>query len=50
MKYIKDNYNDTVQLRCVVCGVTDKFDSNEDNSYIKCTNCGKEYFGGYDEL
>ncbi len=50
MKHIKDNYNDTVQLRCVVCGVTDKFDSNEDNSYIKCTNCGKEYFGGYNEL
>ncbi len=50
MKHIKDNYNGSVQLRCVVCGATDKFDSNEDNSYIKCTNCGKEYFGGYDEL
>ena len=50
MKYIKDNYIDTVQLRCVVCGCTDKFDCNENNSYIKCTNCGKEYFGGYDEL
>lgn len=50
MKYIKDNYNDTVQLRCIVCGTTDKFDRNGDNSYIKCTNCGKEYFGGYDEL
>ena len=50
MKYIKDNYNDSVQLRCVVCGETDKFDCKEDNTYIKCTNCGKEYFGGYDEL
>lgn len=50
MKYIKDKYNGNVQLRCIVCGETDKFDSNEDNSYIKCMNCGKEYFGGYDEL
>ena len=50
MKHIKENYNDSVQLRCIVCGATDKFEHNEDKSYIKCTNCGKEYLGGYDEL
>ena len=47
---MKDNYSYSIQLRCVVCGSKDNFDCNKDKSYIKCTNCGKEYFGGYDEL
>ena len=47
---MKDNYSYSIQLRCVVCGSEDHFDYNKDKSYIKCTNCGKEYFGGYDEL
>ena len=47
---MKDNYSYSIQLRCVVCGSEDHLDYNEDKSYIKCTNCGKEYFGGYDEL
>jgi hypothetical protein len=34
----------------IVCGMEDYFEYNEDKSYIKCTNCGKEYLGGYDEL
>lgn len=47
---MKDNYSYSIQLRCVVCGSEDHFDCNENKSYIKCANCGKEYFGGYDEL
>lgn len=47
---MKENYSYKIKLRCIVCGSEDHFDSNEDRSYIKCTNCGKEYFGGYDEL
>lgn len=47
---MKDNYSYSILLRCVVCGSEDYFDYNENKSYIKCTNCGKEYFGGYDEL
>ena len=47
---MKDNYSYNIRLRCVVCGSEDHFDCNEDKSYIKCTNCGKEYFEGYDEL
>ena len=47
---MKDNYSYSIHLRCVVCGSVDQFDYNEDKSYIKCTYCGKEYFGGYDEL
>lgn len=50
MKHLKDNYNYSISLRCIVCGRDDCFESNEDKSHIKCTNCGKEYFGGRDEL
>lgn len=44
------NIEKNISLRCDVCGADDKFEFNEDKSYVKCTNCGKEYFGGYDEL
>lgn len=37
------------RLRCVTCAGED-FEFNEDKSYIKCTICGREYFGGYNEL
>jgi predicted nucleic acid-binding Zn-ribbon protein len=47
---MKDNYNIKVQLRCIVCGMEDCFEHYDDKTYIKCTNCGKEYFGGYNEL
>ena len=47
---MKTNYNKNIELRCTVCGSDDRFESNEDKSHIKCNNCGKEYFGGYDEL
>lgn len=50
MKHLKDNYDFSVQLRCMVCGREDSFEFNDDKSYVKCTNCGKEYHGGYDEL
>ncbi len=40
----------TIQYRCLTCGSTDYFESNEDKSYIKCTMCNREYFGGLQEL
>lgn len=46
---MKDNYNKSIELRCITCGDTD-FDFNDDKSWIKCNRCGKEYNGGYDEL
>jgi len=46
---MKDSYNKSIQLRCIVCGDSD-FEMNEDKTWIKCNRCGKEYPGGYDEL
>jgi DNA-directed RNA polymerase subunit RPC12/RpoP len=45
---MKTNY--TEKLICATCGSDSHFKFNEDKSYIKCTNCNREYLGGYDEL
>lgn len=46
---MKDKYEKSVTLRCITCGDT-SFDSNHDNSWMKCNKCNREYHGGYDEL
>lgn len=48
MKKLKDSYD--IRLRCATCGCEDQFEYNNDKSYIKCTFCNKEYFGGIEEL
>ena len=45
-----EDITENVVPRCATCGCTDHFETNDDNSYIKCTNCGREYFCGKDEL
>lgn len=48
MSKFKDIYK--IHFRCVICGCEDQFEYNDDKSYIKCTFCNKEYFGGIEEL
>lgn len=36
-------------LRCNTCG-GENFEFNEDKSFVKCNNCGREYPGEYEEL
>ena len=43
MKHLKDNYDFSVPLRCIVCGSDNCFEFNDDKSFVKCTKCGKEY-------
>lgn len=38
-----------MRCRCMSCYST-KFDYNEDLTYVKCKQCGREYKGGYEEL
>ena len=40
----------SVKLCCATCGCNDHFEFNEAQSYIKCTFCNREYFGGIEEL
>lgn len=44
------DYTRSIQLRCVVCGSNSDFECNEDQSYIRCRKCNREYMGGYNEL
>ena len=44
------DYSRNIALQCVVCGDTESFTNNEDESYIICNRCGREYLGGKDEL
>ena len=39
----------TVSLTCATCG-QGNFEHNDDKSWVKCTNCQREYLGGIDEL
>ena len=48
MSKLKDCYE--IRLRCAICGSEDQFEFNDDKSYIKCTFCNREYFGGIEEL
>lgn len=41
---------ENVQIKCVDCDCEDQFEYNEDFSFIKCLNCGREYAGGKDEI
>lgn len=45
---MKTNY--TAKLICATCGSDSHFEFNEDKSFVKCSNCNREYLGGYDEL
>ncbi len=47
---MKKDYSRNVSLRCVICGDAHSFTISNDESYIKCEKCGKEYHGGKDEL
>lgn len=47
---MEKDYSINTKLRCGICGDGDSFECNENKSYVKCTRCGKEYFGGYDEI
>lgn len=47
---MNEDYSRSIKLRCVTCGDDSSFEPNEDKTYIKCIRCGREYFGGYDEL
>lgn len=46
---MQDSYNKNIQLRCLTCGQL-SFEFNEEKTWVKCINCGREYNGGYDEL
>ena len=37
-------------LKCSNCSCENRFEYNDDKSFVKCTSCSQEYPGGYKEL
>lgn len=47
---MSDKDSISVFLYCDTCGSDSHFEYNDDQSYMKCTLCNREYLGGRDEL
>lgn len=46
---MKNSYKKSIPAICATCAGSD-FAFNDDKTYIKCNRCGREYYGGYEEL
>lgn len=46
----KDDYSRSIALRCMTCGGTYAFETDEKTGYITCRKCNRVYRGGEEEL
>lgn len=47
---LKDEYSKQIALRCMTCGATYAFETDEKTGYITCRKCNRVYRGGEEEL
>lgn len=47
---LKDEYSKQIALRCMTCGATYAFQTDEKTGYITCHKCNRVYRGGEEEL
>ena len=47
---LKDDYSRSIALRCMTCGATYAFETDEKSGYITCRKCNRVYRGGEEEL
>lgn len=47
---LKDDYSRSIALRCMTCGATYAFETDEKTGYITCRKCNRVYRGGEEEL
>lgn len=47
---LKDNYLRQISLRCMTCGATYAFETDEKTGYVTCHKCNRVYRGGKEEL
>lgn len=47
---LKDNFMKQISLRCMTCGATYAFETNEKTGYVTCRKCNRVYRGGKEEL
>ena len=47
---LKDDYSRSIALRCMTCGATYAFETDDKTDYITCRKCNRVYRGGEEEL
>lgn len=47
---LKDEYSKQIALRCMTCGATYAFETDDKTGYITCRKCNRVYRGGKEEL
>lgn len=47
---LKNDYSRVVVLRCITCGTTYAFETDDKTGYVKCKKCNRVYRGGEKEL
>lgn len=47
---LKDDYSRSIAMRCMTCGATYAFETDDKTGYITCLKCNRVYWGGEEEL
>ncbi len=47
---LKNDYSRSVALRCMTCGASYAFETDEKTGYVTCRKCNRVYRGGEEEL
>ena len=47
---MKDDYSRSIALRCMTCGATYAFETDEKTGFVICHKCNRVYRGGEEEL
>lgn len=47
---LKSEYSRNVALRCMTCGASFAFETDEKTRYVTCRKCNRVYRGGKEEL
>lgn len=47
---LKSDYSRSVALRCMTCGASYAFETDETTGYVTCRKCNRVYRGGEEEL
>lgn len=47
---LKNDYSRSVALRCMTCGASYAFETDEETGVVTCRKCNRVYRGGEEEL
>ena len=47
---LKEDYSRSIDLRCMTCGATYAFETDEKTGFVTCRKCNRVYRGGKEEL